>query len=441
MSAVHKGLTVTVAIDEERLKAVNTLLDGFREELHKDLEKYREKLPSTFFISWLTLPRQWYAEKEWLPARILLMTSYVGSKRQHIQELASFLGKHLKMVFGHSNEFPHWVEGSEGLQNFLNKKSIPQTFYSGFKFVLPEDVPKEMKLKEAVNAHLSELKKENGFSQQTPEQVKQKIEEFISTDPDLIWASKRALHIQRDHLQMLFPLFLFGIIMLGSLVCLILSFFMGGILLAIGGIILPAFLLGLAVLFLWLRVNENNPHIPNAPVSDDWIREVVRREKNPVINEMTVIAPLKRGWIRRMFLAVSLRLISLVGYFAYIPTVHTARWLQTDKGKRLVFIANFDNISEAYAHDFVDSDNRSRNMAVIFSHAAGFPATKWLIKKGYNHRSEYMKGVRAHQKITQFWYAFNAELSVENLKTNRRFREGLYKSMDEEKIRQWLLTI
>jgi hypothetical protein len=156
---------------------------------------------------------------------------------------------------------------------------------------------------------------------------------------------------------------------------------------------------------------------------------------------MTVIAPLKKGWIRRIFLAVSLRLISLVGYFTYIPTVHTARWLQIDRGKRLVFIANFDNISEAYAHDFVDSENRSRNLSVIFSHAAGFPPTTWLVKKGYNHRSEYMKGVRAHQKITQFWYAFNTELSVENLKTNRRFREGLFKSMDEEKIREWLLTI
>lgn len=156
---------------------------------------------------------------------------------------------------------------------------------------------------------------------------------------------------------------------------------------------------------------------------------------------MTVIAPLKKGWIRRVFLALTLKLVGLVAYFAYIPTVHTARWLQMDRGKRLVFIANFDNLSEAYAHDFVDSERRSMNMAVIFSHAFGFPATRWLVHKQYNHRSEYMKGVRAHQKITQFWYSYNRDLSVENVKRNRAFRAGLFKKMDDPAIKDWLLTI
>ncbi|MFC4871784.1 peroxidase [Negadavirga shengliensis] len=441
MSSIHKGLTVTVSIDEDRLEAVNALLEGFRKDLADDVATYRQKLPSTFFISWLTLPAQSYAEKEQLPARILLMTSYVGSKRRHIKELASVMGKHLKMVFGHSHEFPHWVEGNKGMEDFLNKKGVFHAFYSGFKFVLPEDVPKEKHLKETVYTYLNEQRSTEGFDQPSPEQIKQKIEAFICDNPDLKWAYKRPHETKRDRLKMLVPLLLFACIMLGSLVCLVLSFFMDVLILKIGAIILPAFLLVMFFLFLWLRINENNPHIPNKPVEDGWIRKIVMREKNPVINEMTVIAPLKKGWIRRIFLAVSLRLISLVGYFTYIPTVHTARWLQIDKGKRLVFIANFDNISEAYAHDFVDSENRSRNLSVIFSHAAGFPPTKWLVKKGYNHRSEYMKGVRAHQKITQFWYAFNTELSVENLKTNRRFREGLFKSMDEDKLREWLLTI
>jgi hypothetical protein len=52
-----------------------------------------------------------------------------------------------------------------------------------------------------------------------------------------------------------------------------------------------------------------------------------------------------------------------------------------------------------------------------------------------------MKGVRAHQKITQFWYSRNQYESVENLKRNRAFREGLFKKMDDEAIKKWLLTI
>jgi len=263
----------------------------------------------------------------------------------------------------------------------------------------------------------------------------------VANDPGMSWAYKPITNLKRDKITMLLPLVFFGLVMATSLVFLILSFFIDAIGLKIGGLIFPAFLLGMVMLFLLLRLNEKNPHIPNGEVPDEKIRKIVALEKNPVVNEMTVIAPLKKGWIRRAFLGVTLRLVSLIGYFTYIPTVHTARWLQMDKGKRLVFIANFDNLSEAYAHDFVDSERRAMNMAVVFSHAFGFPATRWLVHKNYNHRSEYMKGVRAHQKITQFWYTYNRELSVENLKTNREFREGLFKDMNEEEIRQWLLTI
>jgi hypothetical protein len=441
MSTIHKGLTVTVSVAEERLNEINALLEGFREKLNSEQELYREKMPSIFFISWLTLPAQWYAEKERLPARILLLTSYVGSRNAHIEEMAAFLSDQLIKVFGYSEEFPAGKIDHQALVGFLKRKIIRQTFYSGFKFIGTGDVPKEKHLKTAIFDYLTFQKQDPAFGQLSPQQIKKKIEAYVKSQPELNWTSQGNKGGKLNKIKMLLPLFVFGLVLLTSLVCLVLLIFLDALFLKIGAVIFPGFLLGLVLLFLWLRINENNPHIPNPPVPDDWIRKIVTREKHRVVNEMTVIAPLKKGLVRRIFLAASLRLISLVGYFAYIPTVHTARWLQMDRGKRLVFIANFDNISEAYAHDFVDSDNRSRNMAVIFSHAAGFPATKWLVKKGYNHRSEYMKGVRAHQKITQFWYAFNTELSVENLKSNRKFREGLFKEMEEEKIRQWLLNI
>jgi len=441
MSTIHRGLTVTVTVAQEKLEEVNVLLESLREELVTRRRLYQEKIPSTFFISWLTLPAQKYAAEELLPARIILLTSYVGRRNNHIQELAVFLSDQIDKVFSFSEEYPAGEMDEQSIVRFLKRKSIPQTFYSGFKFIRTEDVAHERLLKAAIFDFLTRQKQEAGFVQQSPLQIKEKIEAFVNSRDDLREASKRISSLQKDKVAMLVPLGIFGVVMLTSLVFLVLGIFWDSIVFQIGAWILPVFLFILAGLFVWLRINENNPHIANEEVSDDWIREIVLRERNRVVNEMTVIAPLKKGLVRRVFLAVTLRLISLVGYFAYIPTVHTARWLQMDRGKRLVFIANFDNISEAYAHDFVDSDNRSRNMAVIFSHAAGFPATKWLVKKGYNHRSEYMKGVRAHQKITQFWYAFNTDLSVENLKTNRKVKEGLFKKMEDKEIRQWLLNI
>lgn len=441
MSTIHRGLTVTVVVEEEKLEEVNILLHEFNQHAKTYQAEYREHMPSTYFISWLTLPVQVYADKVKLPARILLMSSYVGHKGQHISELVNFLGHRLQAVFELSKEFSSSIANMDDLAAFIRKKTVFQAYYSGFKFIPTQDVFREQEIKSRVFEFLDLKRGSPEFSDLPPAAVKADIERFIKDRVEFSWTLDGLRDKKADKFRMLFPLGVFILVMATSLVCLMLSFFLDHTFLSWMGMVVPAFLAMLVVLFIWLRMNENNPHIPNEPVSDHWIRQIIEREKNPVLNEMTVIAPLKKGLIRRIFLGLSLRLITLVGYFSYIPTVHTARWLQLDGGRRLVFIANFDNISEAYAHDFVDSDNRSRNMAVVFSHAAGFPATKWLVKRGYNHRSEYMKGVRYHQKITQFWYAFNTDLSVENLKTNRKFREGLFQKMDENEIKEWLLTI
>jgi hypothetical protein len=398
-------------------------------------------MPSTYFISWLTLAPQVYADKVNLPARILLMTSFVGSKKQHILELANFLGQRIQAVFEYSREFPSSISNIGDLISFIRKKTVFQAYYSGFKFIPTQDVSREQEIKDRVFEFMDQQRGDPGFSDLSPKEIKSHVEDFIKNQTEFAWVERDSTSQKADKIRMLIPLGIFLLVMGVSLLSLLLSFFLTSPILSWIGLVFPAFLVLLAVLFVWLRFNENNSHIPNKPATDEWIRKIIERETNPVLNEMTVISPLKKGLIRRIFLGLSLRLITLVGYFSYIPTVHTARWLQLDRGRRLVFIANFDNISEAYAHDFVDSDNRSRNMAVVFSHAAGFPPTKWLVKRGYNHRSQYMNGVRVHQKITQFWYAFNADLSVENLKNNRRFREGLFKKMEDDEIKEWLLTI
>ncbi|EON76633.1 Peroxidase [Lunatimonas lonarensis] len=425
---------------EERLEEAAVLLEQLNQQLKESQSAYREKLETVLFLSWLVLPVQWYAGNERLPARILLMTSYVGDRRHHLRELAEYFGDHLKQVFEMSDEFPK--RGKKiNMVAFLRRRAVPNTFYSGFKFIDTHEIAQEAHLKEAVFKHLSQKVLDGELTDDSPQSIKDQIESYITGHPSYQWVRKGSRGLGWDKFRMLFPLGIFALLMGGSLISLVLCFFIDSFLLSLLAWVFPSFVVLMGLLLVLLRFNELSPHIPGSEASDDRIREIVRRETNPVINEMTVIAPLKKGWIRRVFLAVSLRLVFLIRYFSYIPTVHTARWLQLDRGRRLVFIATFDNISEAYAHDFVDSERRTMNMAVIFSHAFGFPATRWLVHKQYNHRSEYMKGVRAHQQITQCWYAHNHELSVENLKNNRAFRLGLFRKMKESEIRNWLLRV
>src|SRR5690554_166374 len=121
MSTVHRGLTITVSVAEEKLEEISELLEGFREELATNRQLYKVKMPSTFFISWLTLPAQWYAAKERLPARIILLTSFAGKRSSHIQELANFLFDQLKAVFSFSHEYPSDDMDEQLMIRFLKK--------------------------------------------------------------------------------------------------------------------------------------------------------------------------------------------------------------------------------------------------------------------------------------------------------------------------------
>jgi membrane protein implicated in regulation of membrane protease activity len=208
------------------------------------------------------------------------------------------------------------------------------------------------------------------------------------------------------------------------------------------GVVFWGFLLLLVGSLLLLRRDERIPAAPIEPLSDKRIKEITVKEYHPVVNEMSVINVLKPGWIRPFFLGLTLRLVPLIRAFNYIPSVHTARWLQTDNGRRLVFIAYFDNTSEGYAHDFVDSTKRTRNLNLIFGHALGFPATRYAILDGGKDRRQYMLGVRKSQHLTGVWYNSHPELSITNVKNNRAIRKGLFGKVKEgEEVEAWLALL
>ncbi|WP_375582874.1 hypothetical protein [Cyclobacterium xiamenense] len=181
MSTVHKGLTVTVTLDEKNIPYVNGLLSEYRKDLKIYQETYRKSLSTTFFISWLTLPEQQYAGKERLPARILLLSSYVGSKAAHLRELVAFLGPQLRQVFSQSPEFPTGEIDEQELIRFLQRKSIPNTFYSGFKFITTREADREAALKAAVLDYLQAAPEINSDS--SPSEVKEKIERYVENHP------------------------------------------------------------------------------------------------------------------------------------------------------------------------------------------------------------------------------------------------------------------
>jgi len=122
-----------------------------------------------------------------------------------------------------------------------------------------------------------------------------------------------------------------------------------------------------------------------------------------------------------------------------IPTVATARWIAADKGRRLIFISNYTNSAEPYVRDFIDVPEGAQRINLTFGFGRGYPKTEWVVNGGaLTDPNGFIYVVTHNQHETGFWYGRYPDMSIDNIKINRRIREGLFAKLDEDEERAWL---
>jgi hypothetical protein len=119
-----------------------------------------------------------------------------------------------------------------------------------------------------------------------------------------------------------------------------------------------------------------------------------------------------------------------------IPSIHFARWVIVDEGRRLIFFSNFDGSWENYLGDFIDK--AAPGLTSVWSNCVGFPRTKGLSGGGATDEQKFKAYSRASQIPTQVWYSAYKWLSVPNINNNTRIRLGLYGEMDRAEAEEWL---
>ena len=124
------------------------------------------------------------------------------------------------------------------------------------------------------------------------------------------------------------------------------------------------------------------------------------------------------------------------GNLGGIPSIHFARWAVLDKGRRLLFLSNFDGSWENYLGDFIDK--AAGGLTAIWSNTLGFPRTWLLVLAGARDEQRFKDFARKGQLGTEVWYTAYKELSVQNVNNNSRIRAGLYGSMSEPEALEWL---
>jgi hypothetical protein len=206
----------------------------------------------------------------------------------------------------------------------------------------------------------------------------------------------------------------------------------------------PLILLYLPFFLIQLRLKETSDPVVAPRVDPEHANELARIEDQDVTNQFSAMGSLKPGPFRRLtisfvFLAIDYTAAHIFnrGRLARVTTIHFARWVFLDGGKRVIFASNYDGSLESYMDDFINKVSFGLN--VVFSNGLGYPRTNWLLLGGAKDEQNFKNYLRRHQIPTQVWYNAYPGLTALDRRRNALVREGLEQPfMTNSEAEQWL---
>lgn len=158
-------------------------------------------------------------------------------------------------------------------------------------------------------------------------------------------------------------------------------------------------------------------------------------EDRIIQNQMNIITDVQPGRLLRLRLI--LLMIDIAAKYLFPPgelldirTIHFARWVIIDGGKRLLFISNYDGSWENYIGDFVDKGNFGLN--AIWNNSVNYPPG------GAQDIVSFRKFVRDHQVPSQVFYCAYPQATVKNILRDRHISQTLAADFNREIVEHWL---
>ncbi|HEX2207164.1 MAG TPA: hypothetical protein VHG93_05740 [Longimicrobium sp.] len=379
-----------------------------------------------------------------IPPRMLFATDFDGPLDAHVDELLDVAGAGLDDVFGHCEGWPGAQDRAAVHGYFLRHRIPSNTFYTGTMHRSVDQIHREEELHQKIEEFLDANAGKPDFPSE-PLQIRERIREFVFSSEELVWARQKPgpfprLLFNPDYL----PQVAAGVaVALLAALAVALRFVTGswrealvitGAVVAVAGVLLGA-------AWIYLRfLEERDPVI----ILNKDIDDLVSVEDRIVQNQMSSVIYIKQPlWFRGLVLRAVLRFIdfsakylSNQGTLAGIPSIHFARWVIVDDGRRLVFFSNFDGSWENYLGDFIDKS--ASGLTGVWSNCVGFPRTKGLVGMGARDEQKFKAYSRDSQIPTQVWYSAYRWLSVDNVNNNSRIRLGLYDGMTADQAARWV---
>jgi len=384
-----------------------------------------------------------------IPAKLLFSTDFDGTLDDHIAELLREVGPGLDTVFSHCEGWPGIADPRAVHDYFLLHRQPSNTFYTGTMHRQVDQIRREAVLRDRVEEFL-DAEQAGGTLPAEPLAIRKRILEFIGSQPELAWTTVKP----GPYPRLLLPQFLISHLWIPALV---LGLAAVGALYALlrlmvspamapwvtGGVVAVVAIVAGAALGYLAYLSRTDPVIVKGNVKDHT-STLEQKEDRIVQNEMSSVIYIKeplwfRGIVLRAvlgFINFSAKYLSNQGNLAGIPSIHFARWVIVDEGRRLVFFSNFDGSWDNYLGDFIDKSHSG--LTAVWSNCVGFPRTTGLTGGGATNEQQFKAYSRDSQIPTQVWYSAYRWLSVSNINNNSHIRLGLYQEMDEAATLAWL---
>jgi hypothetical protein len=350
----------------------------------------------------------------------VVLGDFDGPAKTFFVELTQQAGDGLRRIFSHCKEYTPDVD----LLAWIKARNVsPAATYVNWIGRTVRQVGQE----EALRQSLEKFIQENSASLRAmpPRQVRDGLKKFVATEQQSGRITLTPLEPTPLGWQLRNLLHLVGI----PVLLLILS---------------PFLLLYLPFFLIQLRLRErSDPEI--APRVDPAHANLLASlEDHDVTNQFSAMGSLKPGLFRRLTIGLVLMAIDYTarhifnrGRLARVTTIHFARWVFLDGGKRVIFASNYDGSLESYMDDFINKVGFGLN--IVFSNGLGYPTTNWLILDGAKDEQRFKDYLRRHQLPTQVWYNSHPGLTALNKRRNTLIREGLEQSsMTDREIQEWL---
>ncbi|GAB5417080.1 MAG: hypothetical protein Crog4KO_19460 [Crocinitomicaceae bacterium] len=389
-------------IQPDKIEALTELLNTGGNPLWPDSFFPFEKLETVHFARWIIAPKT-----NKFKASLIYSGNVDGSAEQHLEDLSKQFSEALDAILSHCEGYPkkEGITASSRLA-YLQKHSFKTpTFYVGAPNRTVSQIRNEAKLHKAVKNYV----RENRSEWRTGREAYHDIQRFLEADPQWDWARNKYELPKKKPLKMLLAVLLILVL-------------------------LPFLMVLVLLIFLFYELPSKSTAKTINEISVEKMAKLQEHEDIIYQNQLSQVFETKSG-LRKLMLHLLLWVTNygaknwfVKGQLFGTPTIHFARWVFIDGGKRFVFFSNFDGTYDGYLSDFVDNNGWGLN--AIYGAAKGYPKTFFVFGGGSYRFLKFLGWGRQTQVATPIWYSAYPWSSLPQIINKSELRVALFSDDD-----------